>query len=124
MTTRDRHGAAPGPVLALPRGQSVEIEQDVPLGLLAAVAVEHCRPPQAARMRRVLPEIENPHAAPGDQRDVVGAIEDCREGVSVGHEAGVAEPRQCPCILRLDPSERALTVDFFEPQIRVVVGRV
>src|SRR6516165_7263924 len=24
MTTRDRHGAAPGPVLALPRGQSVE----------------------------------------------------------------------------------------------------
>ena len=119
----DRRGPAPRPVFALLCRQRVEIEQDVPLGLLAAVAVERRRPPQPARMRRVLPEIEDPRAAPGDYRDVVGPVEDRRERVAIGGKARVAKARHGRGILRLDPGERALAVDLFEPQIRVVVGR-
>src|SRR5262245_61640660 len=57
MGTGDRRGPAPRPVLALVGRQRVEVEQDVPLWVLAAVAVERRRPPQAARVYGVFPEI-------------------------------------------------------------------
>ena len=91
-------------------------------GVLAAVAVERRRPPQPARMLRVLPEIEDPRAAPSDDRDVVGPVEDRSERVAVGGKARVAKARQGRRVLRLDPGERPLAVDLFEPEIRVVVG--
>src|SRR5262249_58952875 len=50
VATRDRRCPAPRPVLALLCRQRVEVEQDVPFGLLAAVIVERRRPPQATRM--------------------------------------------------------------------------
>ncbi len=116
-------GPAPGPVFALPRRQRVEVEQDVPLRRLVTVTVERCRAPQAARVLGVFPEIEDFSAAPGDQRDVVGPVEDRRERVAIGGEARIAETRQGRGVLRFDPGQRRLTVDLFEPKVRIVVGR-
>jgi len=74
-------------------------------------------------MHRVLPEVEPPCAAPADQGDVVGSIEDRRKGVAISRKASVAEAPNGRRILRLDPSESALAVNLFEPEIRIVVGR-
>ncbi len=119
----DGRGPAPDPVLAFAGGERVEIEHDLPLRLGVAEAVERRRPPEAARLRRILPEIEDPGAAPGDQRDVVGPVEDRGQEVAIGGKAAVAERLEGRTVLRLDPEERALAVDLFEPQIGVVVGR-
>src|SRR5215472_15342767 len=45
VSTWDRYRPAPRPVLALLCPQRVEVEQDVPLRLLATVAVQTCRAP-------------------------------------------------------------------------------
>src|SRR6267142_2070411 len=74
-------------------------------------------------MLSVLPEAENPGAAPCDERNIVGAVENRCERLTVSGKARIAETRQRRSILRLDPGERPFTVDLFEPQIRVVVGR-
>ena len=55
---RDRRRAAPRPVLVFLRRQRVEVEEDVPVRLLGAEAVERGPPPQAARVLGILPEIE------------------------------------------------------------------
>ena len=73
-------------------------------------------------MRGVLPEIEDLGAAPGNDRNVVGPVEDRRERVAIGVETASPNRARVCAVLRLDPGERPLAVDLFEPEIGVVVG--
>src|SRR5207244_10848053 len=70
----------------------------------------------------VLPEIENPRAAPCNERNIVGPVKDRCEDLTIGYKARIAEVRQGRRVLRLDPGECRFTVDLFEPQVRIVVG--
>src|SRR3984893_6470326 len=74
-------------------------------------------------MLRIFPEIENPGAAPCDERNIVGAVENRSEHLTVGCKEGIAEARHRRRFLRLAPGECRFTVDLFEPQVWIVVGR-
>ena len=121
VAARDRRSPAPRPIFALRCRERVEVEENFPVRLLAAVAVERSGAPQAARVLRVLPKIEDLGTAPGNYRDVVGPIVDRRERVAIGLETAIAEPRQGRGVLCVYPGERPLAVDLFEPEIGVVV---
>src|SRR6266404_3892237 len=108
--------------LRLPSPRARRDRAEFPIGLRGAEAVERRCPPQPARMLRIFPEIENPRAAPCDERNIVGAVENRCEHLTIGCKARIANTRQRRRILRLDPGECPLTVDLFEPQIRIVVG--
>jgi hypothetical protein len=91
VRARPRRGTAPDPVLAFGHGQGVDIEQDLPRRLVEAKALERGAPPQAAWVLGVEPEIVEPRSAPHDQRELVGPVEDRRQGVAVGGELSAAE---------------------------------
>ena len=124
VAARQRRGPAPrsSPRLPSPRARRGRAECPTP-----AARCGSCR----ASSRRHRPrgcsasfqKLKTLAAAPGDQRDVVGPVEDRREGVAIGGETRIAEPRQGRRVLRLDPGERPLAVDLLEPQIGVVVRR-
>ena len=50
-------------------------------------------PPEAARLCRVLPEIVQESAAPGDEGQLVRPVERRLDRIPVGLEAGIGEPR-------------------------------
>ena len=96
----------PDPVLALGRGQRVEVEQDFPLRRRAAELVERRAPPKAARLRGVVPEVVHQAAAPAgigrlSGRSKIAAA--CR----VRLDRASAERRQGARVLRVDPCRRA-----------------
>ena len=53
----DDVGPAPDPVLSVGGGQRVEVDQNVPFGIVGSVALERGAPPQPARVVGVAPEV-------------------------------------------------------------------
>ncbi len=72
----------------------------------------------------VAPEIIDQAAAPADIGDVVGPVENGGERIAVGGELRRGEARHGPGILLLDPCERRLAADLFQPEIGIIVGGV
>ena len=122
MRARPRQRATPDPVLALRRREGIDVEQDLPRGLVEAKAVQCGAPPQTAWIPGVEPEIVEPRSAARDEGELVGPVKDRRQSVAVGGEPCVAEVLQRAFGLGLDPGKRAPPLDFFEPQVGIVVG--
>ncbi len=89
-----------------------------------AKAAQRGGAPQAARVRRVLPDIEQPGAAPDDEGNVVGPVEDRGQRDTIRGKPRIGKARQGRGTLRVDPAYRGRIVDLLEPAIRVVVGGV
>jgi hypothetical protein len=115
--------AGPDPVLAFPRRQRIEIEDDIPLRGVGAIALQRCPPPQPAGILGVAPEVVEVGAAPRHQRDIVRPIEDRGEHIPIGGKCRVTKTPQCCGILRLYKGERLRSLDLLEPEIRIVIRR-
>ena len=103
-------------------GKLVDIQHGFPFRVWPAKFIERRSPPEAARIIRILPEIVEQPAAPGDVGDIVRPVVNRRQRVAIGGKSGVAESFQRPLALLLDEIQRAFALDFFQPQIRIVVG--
>jgi len=57
-------------------------------------------------------------AAPPHERNVVRAVEDGGERVTVGRKLGAAETSEGALALLVDPGDCTRAVDLFEPEIR------
>ena len=119
---RQRRGARPDPILAFRLGERVEIEQHLPTRIGFAVGREGRAAPKALRVGCVLPIVVDGAAAPCNAGNSVGPIEQGGQDVAIPGEALRAEPPQGFRRLRVDPLERARTVDVLEPEIGIVVG--
>ena len=78
-----QHGRAlPHPALALGRGERVDVEHQLPVGVVRAVLLQRRPPPQAARVCRVLPEVVEVAPAPAYVRDPVVGVEHLADPVA------------------------------------------
>ena len=115
----DDVGAAPDPLFVVNSAQLIDIDQDVPLGGVGAIAVQRGAPPQPARVGGIAPEVV----------EVVAATRDVRNpGVGVEHleclgahlfELRIAEFGLGRFVARTYPIQRLFSGYFFEPQVRV-----
>ena len=113
-------GALEHPVCVLGFGECVDVEDDIPFGFAAAIAVERCSPPQASNVVLVLPEVVDKSVTDRAVGDAVvrGEHLECRR-----LEAGV--PRVClqgaerALVLGAHPGKRFVTFHLFEPEERV-----
>jgi hypothetical protein len=78
--------------------------------------------PDAAWIADVLPEVVELPAAPCDIGNVVGPVVECRQRVAICRKGRAAELIQRQVILSFDEIERAPAVDFFQPEIGIVIG--
>ena len=93
-------------------------------GSSLAEALGRGAPPQAARMRRVGPEVVEPGPAPAGERDLVGPVEDRgqRRGVLLDR-AGRRRPPACGRSGRSTQADGARALDLLQPELRIVVRR-
>ena len=66
MVGFDDLGTGPHPVLVVGGGQLVEVDDDVPVRRIAAIAVQRCPPPQPSWVAGVAPEVVQELAATAD----------------------------------------------------------
>ena len=78
----------PDPVLLLPVGEFVEVEDGLPLRVGLAVLVEGGAPPQAALVLLVAPEVVIVTTVFADVRDFLFGIHDCEQALSNRLEVG------------------------------------
>ena len=112
------------PVLALGRGQGVEVEDGLPLRGVGAVAVQRRGAPDAAHMGRILPEIVDRAVVVETRRgDAVARLDDLQRLLVQALIARVAaQHAQRMLIVGIDPGHGALALDLFQPDVGV--GRV
>ncbi len=126
LRRQGRH-TTPDPVLALPFGQRVQVEQDIPLRLRAAVLVERRTPPQPAWMGGVPPQVVvEAVAAPRRVRNAVVRVEHLPDlGLTGGELRAGGQRRDGLGIALPDPRRRLRAIQVFEPEVRVVavIGR-
>jgi hypothetical protein len=71
-----QHGRAlPHPVLAVGLAKRVDVENDLPAGVVGAVPLQRGAPPQTTRVRGVLPEVVQVLATPARVRDAVVGVQ-------------------------------------------------
>ena len=103
-------------------GKPVQIQQRFPVWAWPAKLIERRSSPDAARVNRILPKVVNESTAPGDEWNVVRPVVNRRQRVAIIRESRVAESFKRQLALLRDKGEGAFTLDFFQPQIRIVVG--
>ena len=121
MRWRQSLRASEYPVFALGGGKRVEVQQHVPRRLAAPVILEARAPPEPARMHRVLPEIIEKPAPPGNVRNLVRPVEERGQRIAVQRELRVPEARKRPRVLGFHPAKRAGAFDVFEPKMGIVI---
>ena len=118
---RERHGAAPDPVLALGLRERIEVEHGLPGRRGLAVFGQRGAAPQAALVGLVLPEVVEVVAATRDLRDALLRVHHLEQ---TGADRLVLGPRlQDRLRMRValaNPGEGALAEHVFEPEVCVV----
>ena len=99
----------------------VDVEDDVPLRLLGAVALQRGAPPQPARVLRVAPEVVEVVAASAHVRDAGIGVEHFERLGAHLLEAVAAELGERGLVVLAHPVQRVVAGDVLEPQVRVVV---
>ena len=120
MVGLDHVGAGPNPVLCVGARQLVDIDDYIPVGGLVAIARQGRAPPEPARVGRVSPEVIEVFAAAAHIGDSGVGVE-YRQGVGAHLlEPLVAELVGGGLIALTHPGKGSVTVDLFQPQVRVV----
>ncbi len=110
-------GPGPHPLLPLRRREGVDVEEDLPGGVVLAVLLGRGAPPQALRPVRVPPEVVEVRAAAHGVGDAVGVVEDLAQLAAQRLEAGVAGERGGGLGVPLaDPVQCGLTRHVFQPE--------
>ena len=111
--------AVPDPVLALGRGQRVQVEHRLPRRLGLAVARQRRAPPQAARVLGVLPEVVEVVA---DAADIGNALARVHQRLQARAELGVVGTRAQLAlgagVVLAHPGQRGLAMHLFQPEVR------
>jgi hypothetical protein len=106
------NGGAPDPVLFLGAGESIEIENGVPLRVFVAVVFRSRAAPKAAGVGLVLPEVVVERAAFRDGGDAGAGVVDREQAVVERLVAGGGgELGEGYFVLRFDPCERLRALD-------------
>ena len=121
MAAWERNGIAPNPILALVRGQRIEVQHRFPLRRLSAVLGHRRTAPESARMLGIAPIVVEAIAPPRDERNVVGAVEDGLQGRLIAGQIRAVEPLQGVGVLTLNPGQSRAAFDLLEPKVGVVV---
>ncbi|PBI84826.1 hypothetical protein BKP43_50060 [Variovorax boronicumulans] len=117
-------GAVPNPVLAVLRGQRVEVEHGLPRGLGRAVLVERGAAPQALGVRLVAPEVVVQRTDLADHRNARVRVEHLEQALLdrlEGRRLRIGVNGMC--ILLASPVQSGFAVDVFEPEMGVFVVR-
>jgi hypothetical protein len=122
VTAGSRHAAAEDPILTLRLRHGIEVEQDLPVGRGAAIALQCRATPQAARMIRILPEIVEQAAETVDDRQLIGPVERRLHRIAVRLVPRVGQAGEGRRVLGRDPGEGAIVLHLFEPGPRIIVG--
>ena len=113
-------GAGPHPVLVLRVRQGVDVDEDLPVGLIAAVAVQCGAPPQSARVVGVPPEVVEVFPAAANVGDAGVGVEHLQGLGTHPLEGLIAEPSDGGLVAFVHPVQRVAPVDVFQPQMGVL----
>ena len=119
MIGLDHFRACPHPVLVLVGGQCVEVDHHLPVRGVGAVAVQRGATPEAARIRRVAPEVVQPVAAAADVRNPRIGVEYLERLGAHLLEAFVAQRGKRRLVVAADPVQRVVAGDVLEPEVGV-----
>jgi hypothetical protein len=112
---------APDPVLVFSPAQVVQVEHDLPGGLVLAVLLQGGAPPEAPRVLRVAPEVVVVAAVFRGGRDAGVGIEDLADAALQRAEAfGAGQLAGALGVPLFDPGHRPLAEDVLEPLIRII----
>ena len=115
-------GALPHPVLALGRGQGVQVQHRLPDRFGRDVLVQEGAAPQAAHVLGVLPVVVQPGALDADGGDAVAGVVDLQQlGVDRRELRHRLEHGRVLGAALLDPLEGLLALDLLEPEVGVLV---
>ena len=103
----------PQPLGVLRRGQGVNIQQNLPVGGLAQIALPQGAPPQPPRVGLVAPEVVIPRTALGDHGDAVFGIQYLKHGCFEGFVGGVEQGGVGAIIVFTDPVHGVFAMDVF-----------
>ena len=109
------------PLLAFGSGKGVDVQQHIPFGRPAPVAVPGRPAPQALGVRSVAPEVVVPVAVLAHHGDLVRGVQHLQDAAFEPGVVGILEQVLGAGILFTDPGQRFLAVDLLEPDI--LVGR-
>ena len=108
--------AVPHPVGLLRLREGVEVEHGGPHGRLRAVTLEGCLAPDAANVRRILPEVEQRAGHELDVRYAVACLCHGERGlVELAETRILLEHFRGLVVLGFDPRHRAIAGEIFQP---------
>jgi hypothetical protein len=115
-------GAGPDPVLVLLGGQRVDVEEDVPVRLVAAVLVQRGLAPDAAHVLGVAPEVVDLAAAQRRVGDAIVGGQDLQRAFvdRLEHRLRL-QLGQRDLVLAARPGQRVRAFDFLQPAVGIAV---
>ncbi len=116
----DDVGARPHPVRIVAAREFIDIDDDVPLRRLAAIALQRGSPPQPSRVGRVAPEVVEVLAAAPHVRDAGIGVEHLQRFGAHLLEPVAAQLGERGLVVLAHPVQRVVAGDVLEPQVGVV----
>jgi hypothetical protein len=116
----DDVGSGPHPVLAVGARQFVHVDDDVPVGIGGAVAVQGGSAPQPPGVGGVAPEVVEVVAAAADVGDAGVGVEHLECLGAHALEVRIVETGDGGVVTRTNPRQGVLAVDVLQPQVRVL----
>ena len=119
VVVREQRRSGEHPLCVLVTPELVDIEQQLPVGVGRAIAVERGAPPEASRMLAVPPEVVIVSAASTDYGNAIVGVDHLEQPARQFVENGRSEPGQSVCRLLGGPREWSMAVNVFEPEVLV-----